>query len=208
MVLPSSSQLCALTGPDCAALDPLAAHAAHDFHPWLADRVTAMVAALPERTQLAARRLRLPDAARLAELLARHRVTPRRPALLHGDLNPWNLVRTDDPRHGTGLALIDWEMALIGDPLYDLVRHLHLTPARGEVRHRMFARWEERVGVEYSRGWQRDWPVYQLMEVVRSAYVDLDRIVHGMSLDVPAVRQAADRYTHTLKRATRLLDAA
>ncbi|MFJ4473078.1 phosphotransferase family protein [Streptomyces sp. NPDC089424] len=201
-------QLCALTALDCATLDPLAAHAARDFHPWLADRVATMVAGLPERTLLAARRLGLPDAPRLAELLARHRVTPRRPALLHGDLNPWNLVRTDDPRHGTGLALIDWEMALIGDPLHDLVRHLHLTPARSEIRHRMFARWEERVGPEHSRGWQRDRRVYQLIEIVRSAYVDLDRIVHGMSLDVPAVRQAADRYAHTLKRTTRLLDAA
>ncbi|MGJ3560120.1 phosphotransferase family protein [Streptomyces sp. INA 01156] len=51
----------------------------------------------------------------------------RKPSLLHGDLNPWNLVRRGD---AFALTLIDWEMALVGDPLHDLVRHMHLTPTR------------------------------------------------------------------------------
>ncbi|MET7439022.1 phosphotransferase, partial [Streptomyces sp. NPDC005568] len=31
---------------------------------------------------------------------------PRKTVLLHGDLNPWNLVRDES---GRGLVIIDWE---------------------------------------------------------------------------------------------------
>ncbi len=48
-------------------------------------------------------------------------------------------MRRDD---ALALAIIDWEMALVGDPLYDLVRHMNLTPTRPEIRDRMFRRWE------------------------------------------------------------------
>lgn len=43
------------------------------------------------------------------------------------------------------------------------------------------------------------------MEVVRSAYVDLDRLVTGDSLDAPNVRRAVDTYAMTLAGATAAL---
>jgi hypothetical protein len=43
------------------------------------------------------------------------------------------------------------------------------------------------------------------MEVVRSAYVDLDRLVTGDSLDAPNVRRAVDTYAMTLAEATAAL---
>ncbi|MFG2461631.1 phosphotransferase family protein [Streptomyces sp. NPDC048523] len=105
-------------------------------------------------------------------------MTERTPVLLHGDLSPWNLVRAG--RRG-GLTIIDWEMGMIGDPLYDLVRHLHLTPTRTEMRMRMFDRW---------------------IEQIRSAYVDLDRMTTGAALSTPNVRRAVDAYEMTLSAAT------
>ncbi|OYP16270.1 phosphotransferase enzyme family protein [Streptomyces sp. FBKL.4005] len=190
-------QLAALTLVDHAPLDPLGGPPR--FYDWLSDQLVALVAGLPRQSQQLARLLGLPDAPRLREILARHRVTHRAPALLHGDLNPWNLVRRTD---GPPLTLIDWEMALIGDPLYDLVRHMHLTPTRPEIRDRMFRRWESRLAPRFTRGWQQDWRVYRWTEIVRSAYVDLDRLVTGAALDAPNVRRAVESYAMTLAAAT------
>lgn len=190
-------QLAALTGVDPAGIDPLGGRPG--FYGWLSEQLVALVEALPRESQQTARLLGLPDAPRLREILARHHVTDRAPALLHGDLNPWNLVRRDD---GPALTLIDWEMALVGDPLYELVRHMHLTPTRPEIRDRMFRRWAARLDVRHTRNWQEDWRVYRWIELVRSAYVDLDRLVTGSSLDAPNVRRAVASYGMTLAAAT------
>jgi aminoglycoside phosphotransferase (APT) family kinase protein len=191
-------QLCALKGVDYTKLDPAAGEAGYRFYSYLSDQLVLLVGNLPKQSQQLARQLGLPDAGRLRQILARHRVTDRRPILLHGDLNPWNLVRRDD---AMALTIIDWEMAVVGDPLYDLVRHMHLTPTRPEIRDRMFRRWERLLPDDYTRAWQQDWRVYRWIEIVRSAYVDLDRLVTGASLDAPNVRRAVDSYAMTLAAA-------
>ncbi|MFF6985481.1 phosphotransferase [Streptomyces sp. NPDC010273] len=191
-------QLCELTRIDCAELgsDTLG----QDFYHGLRLELLRMVSALPKETLALARELGLPGKiGRLGEILDRHMLTPRRSALLHGDLNPWNLVRRED---GTGLTLIDWEMAMVGDPLYDLVRHMHLTPTLPDIRERLFARWARKMPEACTKGWREDWRVYRWIEYVRSAYVDLDRLVTGDSLEAPNVRRAVDTYAMTLKTAT------
>lgn len=190
-------QLVELTRVDYKQLDPAAGEGL--YYAWLSEQIVHLVAELPKESQQLARLLGLPDAPRLREILSRYRVSERRPALLHGDLNPWNLVRRDD---ALALTIIDWEMAVVGDPLYDLVRHMHLTPTRPEIRDRMFRRWERRLDAEYTTDWRRDWRVYRWIEIVRSAYVDLDRLVTGASLDAPNVRRAVDSYAMTLAAAT------
>ncbi|MFF0224822.1 phosphotransferase [Streptomyces sp. NPDC004629] len=190
-------QLGALTQVNYKALDPAAGEGG--FYNWLCEQLVLLVGELPKESQQLARLLGLPDAPRLRQILARHTVSHREPALLHGDLNPWNLVRREDM---LALTLIDWEMAVVGDPLYDLVRHMHLTPTRPEIRDRMFRRWEERLPERHTVDWRRDWRVYRWIEIVRSAYVDLDRLVTGASLDAPNVRRAVDSYAMTLAAAT------
>ncbi|MGE6734849.1 phosphotransferase [Streptomyces sp. NPDC059900] len=189
-------QLGALARIDHRQLDPTAGE--RDFYRWLCDELVRLVTALPKESQKLARELGLPGGYRLLELLVRHRLTPRRPSLLHGDLNPWNLVRRDNRG---GITIIDWEMAMIGDPLYDLVRHMHLTPVRPEIRQRMFDRWTSCLPRECTTGWEDDWQVYRWIEVVRSAYVDLDRLVTGTGLDAPNVQRAVDSYAMTLAAA-------
>ncbi|MFF8931878.1 phosphotransferase [Streptomyces longwoodensis] len=193
-------QLCALTRVDYKRVDPTAGEGG--FYPWLVDELVHLVRTLPSESSQLARTLGLPDHDRLRELLSRHQVAHRRPSLLHGDLNPWNLVRRDDR---LGVTIIDWEMAIVGDPLYDLVRHLHLTPTRREIGDRMFRRWESRLPPEYTRGWRLDRRVYRWFELVRSAYIDLDRLVTGSGMDAPNVRRAVDSYAQTLAVATAAL---
>ncbi|MFF1444053.1 phosphotransferase family protein [Streptomyces sp. NPDC058295] len=189
-------QLCELTRVDVALVDTGARDV--EFCEWLKEQLIGLVRDLPKESLQLARTLGLPDERRLREILSRHRVSLRAPALLHGDLNPWNLVRRDDDR---ALTIIDWEMALVGDPLYDLVRHLHLTPTRPEIRARMFRRWEEKLPERYTRDWQKDWTAYRRIETVRSAYIDLVRLTTGAGLDAPNVRRAVDSYADTLAAA-------
>ncbi|WP_328748422.1 aminoglycoside phosphotransferase family protein [Streptomyces sp. NBC_00285] len=169
-----------------------------DFFRRLTARLTAFVDELPAETLSAAHQRGLPDGGVLRRILGRYEVTERTPVLLHGDLNPWNLVRAG--RRG-GLTIIDWEMGMIGDPLYDLVRHLHLTPTPTEMRTRMFERWSRKLPSECVVGWEWDWRVYRYIEQIRSAYVDLDRMTTGAALDTPNVRRAVDAYEMTLTAA-------
>lgn len=190
-------QLCELTKVDCEKLGSEAV--GQHFHRGLCDELLRMVSELPKETLALARELGLPGSVRLGEILERHMVIPRRSVLLHGDLNPWNLVRRED---GTGLTLIDWEMAMVGDPLYDLVRHVHLTRTHPDIRARLFTRWDKQMPEDCTKGWREDWRVYRWSETVRSAYVDLDRLVTGDSLEAPNVRRAVDTYAMTLGEAT------
>ncbi|MGW1745489.1 phosphotransferase [Streptomyces sp. NPDC002092] len=189
-------QLCELTKVDYREIDPTVGQGV--FYVWLTQELVDLVRSLPKESMKLARVLGLPDAYRLQELLSRHKVHRREPALLHGDLNPWNLVRRDDDR---ALTIIDWEMALVGDPLYELVRHIHLTPTKQAIRERMFGRWEKQLPAASTRNWRWDWRVYRGIELVRSAYIDLDRLVTGVGLDAPNVRRAVDSYGETLKAA-------
>ncbi|MGW3097262.1 aminoglycoside phosphotransferase family protein [Streptomyces sp. NPDC001102] len=193
-------QLCALTDVDCEKLGQDTANT--DFYAQLSGELIRMVAELPKKTADLARELGLPSSYGLGEILGRRKVTRRRNVLLHGDLNPWNLVRRED---GSGLTLIDWEMAMVGDPLYDLVRHMHLTPTLPEIRERLFCRWGGLLPADCTVGWEQDWRVYRWIEMVRSAYVDLDRLVTGDSLEAPNVRRAVERYAMTLTEATATL---
>lgn len=191
-------QLAALTGVGHERLDPTAGGV--DFFAWLRGELVRLVRELPMPSRRLAREVGLPGGDRLAELLARCEVRARPPVLLHGDLNPWNLVRGRGPDRG--LTLIDWEMAVVGDPLYDLVRHLHLTPTSPEIRRRMLARWSARLPARHTIGWERDWNAYRTIEIVRSAYVDLDRLVTGAALDAPNVQRAMRSCAMTLRAAT------
>ncbi|MFD9393947.1 phosphotransferase [Streptomyces sp. NPDC060000] len=190
-------QLCELTRVDPSSVDAVAG--VGDFCEWLKEQLIGLVRDLPKESLQLARTLGLPDEWRLREILSGYRVSDRAPALLHGDLNPWNLVRRNDD---LALTIIDWEMALVGDPLYDLVRHMHLTPTRPEIRTRMFRRWEKKLPKKYTRDRHKDWTVYRRIETIRSAYIDLVRLTTRAGLDAPNVRRAVDSYAETLAAAT------
>jgi aminoglycoside phosphotransferase (APT) family kinase protein len=62
---------------------------------------------------------RIPDFRAVAAWLDKHRPEPREPGILHGDFHLSNCLfsNTNPPRL---VAIVDWEMATIGDPLLDI----------------------------------------------------------------------------------------
>src|SRR2546423_7787784 len=61
----------------------------------------------------------MPGLARVAGWLDANRPAARRPALMHGDYSPYNVMASPrDPRRLA--AVIDWDTGTIGDPLLDI----------------------------------------------------------------------------------------
>jgi aminoglycoside phosphotransferase (APT) family kinase protein len=98
-------------------------------------------------------------------------LTDRAPRLLHGDLHHRNFIVD---RLG-GLWTIDWELALFGDPLYDLATHLHLMGYQPDQEEDMFRRWKRAVGEESSLGADEDLPHYRMYKELQSVYTDIIR---------------------------------
>jgi hypothetical protein len=99
----------------------------------------------------------------------------RRPfALLHCDLHRKNLIVD---RRGD-LWVIDWELAMIGDPLYDLATHLHLMGCPKQEEERLKRLWQQAVEDARpgsSSGWKEDLPLLLAFKRVQSVYTDIIR---------------------------------
>jgi aminoglycoside phosphotransferase (APT) family kinase protein len=129
----------------------------------------------------------------------------RRPfMLLHGDLHAGNIILAEDD--GTP-RLIDWELAMIGDPLHDLAMHLERFGYRKQRdRTRVQEIWETAVGAvrpEAVAGLKEDLPWYIRFQRVRSVYVDVVRTCDA--LDVMGEKAAVERLVEIVGRALPLI---
>ncbi|MEV7887377.1 phosphotransferase [Streptomyces sp. NPDC002817] len=100
----------------------------------------------------------------------------RRPfCLLHADLHRKNFVI--DPQGQ--LWTIDWELAMLGDPLYDLATHLYLMRYPADQENRMVQEWRrvvERVRAGSSDGWEVDLPLILDFKRAQSVFTDVIRV--------------------------------
>ncbi|MFF7158705.1 phosphotransferase [Streptomyces sp. NPDC008139] len=133
-------------------------------------------------------------------------LTDRPRALLHGDLHRKNFIVD---RVGA-LWTIDWELALIGDPLYDLATHLHLMAYYPEQELEMVRRWERAVGPDASAGARDDLPHYRAYKRVQSLCTDVIRAATRLveSPDTPGTDTACLRLRGTAALVRKALDAA
>lgn len=166
--------------------------------------------------QLERYRLRpLPQFDALSAWLEQHRPPTGRPGILHGDFHLDNLLLTPGPPVRAA-AIIDWEMATIGDPLIDLGLFLAFwgtdrpdPPAMPHVqgvsraagspsRRELAERYAERSGRSIEHiDWYMALAFWKLAAIVEGAYA---QYVHGQ-LDTPY----AARLEHDVPR---LLDEA
>ncbi|WP_129841767.1 aminoglycoside phosphotransferase family protein [Streptomyces sp. RFCAC02] len=103
------------------------------------------------------------------------RLTDRPFCLLHGDLHRDNLIVAETDGR---LWTIDWELALVGDPLYDLATHLHLMRYPPGQEREMTERWAravEEVLPGAAAGLARDLPRYLAYKRVQSVFTDVVR---------------------------------
>lgn len=99
--------------------------------------------------------------------------------LVHADIHRKNMILGRD---GTTVFL-DWELALWGDPVYDLAVHLHKMAYRADERLRLLVRWWNALDAVHTRGWRRDLASYLAHERVKSAVVDSVRYAQHIACD-------------------------
>ncbi|MGW7240685.1 aminoglycoside phosphotransferase family protein [Streptomyces sp. NPDC054804] len=135
-------------------------------------------------------------------------VLTRRPfTLLHTDVHRANLVVVPTPGNGERLAVIDWELSMLGDPLHDLATHvvrMNYDKAEQELMVRMWAEAMRRAGHgALCAGLDEDLPVYLGFEYVQSVFTDVMRA----ALRLPAgpgdgdLGRAAEHICRALRRA-------
>lgn len=102
-------------------------------------------------------------------------------SLLHGDLHRENFIVDPEGR----LWTIDWELAMIGDPLYDLATHLYLMRYRPDQEADVIRSWRHAVDDARpgsSDNWQDDLP--RLLDYKRAQSAFTDAIRASLTLDL------------------------
>ncbi|MBP0460151.1 aminoglycoside phosphotransferase family protein [Streptomyces montanisoli] len=141
-----------------------------------------------------------------ARVRARAGAMGRRPfVLVHTDVHRGNLIVGADG----GLALIDWELALYGDPVYELATHLsRMRYTRRVERRAAYRAW--RAAVEDGcpgalAGHRHALSVYLGLEAVQSLYTDVIRSMYLLtrSPDDPSVARAVASRIHAVLHAAR-----
>jgi aminoglycoside phosphotransferase (APT) family kinase protein len=160
----------------------------------------------------------LPLVAELAEWLERKRPPTFGPAILHGDFHIDNCLLTREPPIDVA-AIIDWEMATVGDPLVDLGLLLALwgsdrpehpampriqaisRVAGGPGREDLAARYAEKSGRDLAHlDWYMTFALWKLAVIVEGAYAqyvggDLQTpYAAALEHDVPGLLAEASRF--------------
>ncbi|MFZ3469130.1 phosphotransferase family protein [Streptomyces sp. 4.24] len=97
-------------------------------------------------------------------------LTPRPFAVLHADLHRKNMIVTD----GTTWFL-DWELALWGDPMYEIGIHFHKMDYPEDQRAAVLRQWRDRLPSRFTEGPLGDLDLYVAHERIKSAVVDTVR---------------------------------
>ncbi|WP_330232091.1 phosphotransferase [Nocardia sp. NBC_00508] len=112
-------------------------------------------------------RLGIPDQP-LADIVVSWNTLEARPfRMVHADVHRKNLIVRDGR-----VVFIDWELALYGDPLYDVATHLHKMGYLPEEREEFLTAWCAAEPEAASGEWRRDLQTYLDHERVKSALVD------------------------------------
>ncbi|WP_329273561.1 phosphotransferase family protein [Streptomyces sp. NBC_01451] len=101
-------------------------------------------------------------------------LTERPFCLLHADLHRENFVLDRAGR----LWTIDWELAMFGDPLYDLATHLYLMRYPEKQRDSLAERWSslaEDVRPGSAKNWESDLPKILDFKRAQSVFTDVIR---------------------------------
>ncbi|MDX3853662.1 phosphotransferase [Streptomyces sp. AK02-01A] len=92
----------------------------------------------------------------------------RRPfRLVHSDIHRKNMILRDG-----AVSFLDWELALWGDPVYELAVHLHKMGYQTDEAEAVVRDWSRDMPTPLINGWQPDLDAYLRHERIKSAVVD------------------------------------
>lgn len=111
-------------------------------------------------------RLGIPDKPFGALRLSALRRRPLR--LVHADVHRKNVLVEATGR----CVFIDWELALPGDPVYELAVHIHKMSYKPDEQETLTRLWAARCEQGRWPGWEEDLDIYLAHERVKSAIVD------------------------------------
>ncbi|WP_067142517.1 phosphotransferase family protein [Microtetraspora malaysiensis] len=136
----------------------------------------------------------------LAPVLGRwSELTPRPFALVHADVHRKNMIYRDGH-----VVFLDWELALWGDPVYELAVHFHKMSYYDDERQAVLDGWVKNMPAGYSQGWEQDLDTYLAHERVKSAIVDTVRytqLLTGGRLSTAEEDQLIGKLTRKLNAA-------
>jgi thiamine kinase-like enzyme len=91
---------------------------------------------------------------------------------VHCDIHRKNMIHTPDR-----VVFLDWELALWGDPLYDLAVHISKMGYLEDERERVVDEWLRVMPATATAGWTEDLATYLVHEQVKEALVGCIRYV-------------------------------
>ncbi|MGH3794679.1 MAG: phosphotransferase [Pseudonocardiaceae bacterium] len=109
----------------------------------------------------------IPDDPLAAVVAAWPAMKPRPFRAVHADVHRQNMLMS--PR---GVVFLDWELALWGDPVYDLAVHVHKMTYLDHELARLLSDWKSAAEPSAIRSWPQDLTAYLRHERVKSAIVD------------------------------------
>ncbi len=83
-------------------------------------------------------------------------------------------------RRSDSWFLLDWEMAQIGDAVYDLAVALWKLKLTGDDQQAFLARWEALMPEDTARGWAVDVQTYETLERLKTAIVHIYRTADAL----------------------------
>lgn len=133
----------------------------------------------------------------LAAIRARWPSLTERPfGLVHADVHRKNMILTQG-----STVFLDWELALWGDPLYELAVHIHKMGYQDHERDAVQLQWLATMPAKATWRWRADLNAYLAHERVKSAIVDTVRYTQ-------LIRDGADSVEHLIDKLVAKLVAA
>ncbi|MFF5230742.1 phosphotransferase [Dactylosporangium sp. NPDC000521] len=142
-------------------------------------------------------RFRIPDDPFAA--LTLRSLSPRPFRLVHADVHRKNVMLRDG-----AAVFLDWELAVGGDPLYELAVHLHKMGYLADEEDAMRAAWARACGADQWPGWESDVERYLAHERVKTAIVDSVRYAKLVAEDPSELALCTTTFTDKLTLARRV----
>lgn len=114
----------------------------------------------------------------LDTVMAGWRTLESRPfRLVHADVHRKNMII----KNGREVVFLDWELALYGDPLYDVATHLHKMGYQPGERDVLLSQWVAAEPEAATGRWEHDLRTYLNHEKIKSVIVDAVRYAKVLS---------------------------